>query len=167
MCTVRRAAGAVLARSVGMYRSVTVAALCALSAVAACKKEQPTPTESEQPAASATGAGGPTVSDIKVPDVQYSTNQADIDKGKELFTAKGCNACHKIGGGKLVGPDLKGVTARRDKQWIAKMISRPDIMIKEDPTAKDLFKTHLTPMPNQGVSEADLAPIMSYLKANE
>ncbi len=47
------------------------------------------------------------------------------------------------------------------------MILRPDLMVKEDPTAKDLFKTYLTPMPNQGVPEADLPALMSYLKSNE
>ncbi len=47
------------------------------------------------------------------------------------------------------------------------MILRPDLMVKEDPVAKDLFKTYLTAMPNQGVSDADLGPLMSYLKANE
>ncbi len=26
-----------------------------------------------------------------------------------------CKACHTIGGGKLIGPDLKGVTERRDE----------------------------------------------------
>ena len=30
----------------------------------------------------------------------------DISEGEQLFTAKGCNACHSIGGGDLVGPDL-------------------------------------------------------------
>lgn len=136
-----------------------VAALVFGVAAFGCKKDQA--------AGEGGAAGGGPVDQIKVPDIQYSTAQADIDKGKELFTAKGCNACHKLGGGKLVGPDLKGVTARRDKQWIAKMIMKPDVMIKEDPVAKELFKTHLTPMPNQGVTEADLPLIMSYLKANE
>ena len=104
---------------------------------------------------------------LVVPDIAFSTAAADIDKGKGVFVAKGCNACHKIGGGKLVGPDLKGVTSRRDKQWIAKMILRPDLMVKEDPIAKDLFKTHMTAMPNQGVPESDLPALMSYLKSNE
>ena len=130
----------------------------------ACNKQAPAgePATEQQAAAAQTG-----LATLKVPDVAFSTAQPDIDKGKEVFAAKGCNGCHKIGGGKLVGPDLKGVTARRDKQWIAKMILRPDLMIKEDPTAKDLFKTFMTPMPNQGVPEADLPALMSYLKANE
>ena len=146
--------------------SKTLMFAIAVAMVAACSK--PPPTESNDPPP-ATG-GGPqqsALASLKVPDVTYSSAQPDIDKGKEVFTAKGCNGCHKIGGGKLVGPDLKGVTGRRDKEWIAKMILRPDIMIKEDATAKDLFKTYMTPMPNQGVPEADLPALMSYLKSNE
>lgn len=137
--------------------------LTVLGALFGCKKDDAATSATED--TGATG-GGPST-EIKVPDVQYSSAPADIDKGKQLFAAKGCNACHKLGEGKLVGPDLKGVTARRDKQWIAKMIMRPDLMVKEDPVAKELFKVHLTPMPNQGVTEAELPAIMSYLKANE
>jgi len=145
----------------------TLMFVIAAATIAACSK--PAPTESSTETPPATG-GGPTQSalaSLKVPDVTFSTAQADIDKGKEVFTAKGCGACHKIGGGKLVGPDLKGVTGRRAKEWIAKMILRPDLMVKEDATAKDLFKTYMTAMPNQGVPEADLPALMSYLKANE
>lgn len=146
--------------------------LCAATAIAAaasaCQKEATADAEPTQAAPSTTQtSNGSALASLKVPDVTYSTAQADIDKGKEVFAAKGCNGCHKIGGGKLVGPDLQGVTARRDKEWLAKMILRPDLMVKEDPTAKDLFKTYLTAMPNQGVTEAELGPLMSYLKANE
>ena len=105
---------------------------------------------------------------IAVPDVTYSTSATDVEKGKELFTAKGCSACHKLGGGKLVGPDLKGVTARRHPKWIARMILKPDVMLKEDDIAKDLLKTHLTPMTPMNVDPtSDLPFVMAYLKSNE
>lgn len=133
--------------------------------VVACSKAAP--AESNDPAPAEQPAAQSGLATLKVPDITFSVAPDDIEKGKGVFVAKGCNGCHKIGGGKLVGPDLKGVTARRDKQWIAKMILRPDLMVKEDPTAKDMFKTFMTAMPNQGVPEADLPALMSYLKANE
>ncbi len=143
-----------------MSRGAMVLAVLLLS----CRgRDQP---EEQAPAPPPTATGGG-LADLKVPDVQYSSAPADIERGKELFTQKGCNACHKLGGGKLVGPDLKGVTARRERQWITKMILRPDLMVKEDPAARELLKTHLTPMPNQGIAESDLMPLLSYLKANE
>ncbi len=140
----------------------TLTFVVAAAVIAACNK--PAATE-DPPAASAPAQSA--LSSLKVPEVTYSTAEPDINHGKELFQQKGCNGCHKIGGGKLVGPDLKGVTSRREKEWIAKMILRPDLMTKEDPTAKDLFKTYMTQMPNQGVPESELGSLMSYLKANE
>lgn len=106
--------------------------------------------------------------DIDVPDISYSTAAADIAKGKELFGAKGCVACHRIGGGKLVGPDLKGVTGRRHEKWIEKMILHPEVMLREDATAKGLFATHLTAMANQSVDpKTELPYLLAYLKSNE
>lgn len=131
------------------------------------KKTEPVPPPQEKPAEPAVEAPPPKT-EITVPDFVISTAPADIKKGEEAFAAKGCTACHKIGGGKLVGPDLKGVTARRDQKWIEKMILRPDVMIKEDDVAKKLFVEHLTPMPNQGVNpETELPFILSYLKSVE
>jgi mono/diheme cytochrome c family protein len=107
-------------------------------------------------------------SSVPVPSFTISTSPRDIVRGQELFGEKGCTACHKVGGGKLVGPDLKGVTARRDETWIKRMILRPDVMIKEDEVAKKLFAQHLTPMPNQNVDPTrDLPPLLAYLKSVE
>jgi mono/diheme cytochrome c family protein len=105
---------------------------------------------------------------IEVPEFTVSTAGPDIAKGLEVFGLKGCTACHKVGGGRLVGPDLKGVTARRDETWIKKMILRPDVMIKQDEVAKKLFVEHLTEMPNQNVDpQAELPFLLAYLKSVE
>ncbi|MBK7859661.1 MAG: cytochrome c [Archangiaceae bacterium] len=105
---------------------------------------------------------------VEVPKLDISTDAAAIAQGRDLFSAKGCVGCHKIGGGKLVGPDLKGVTARRDPEWLAKMILRPDVMVKEDDTAKKLLAEHMVPMPNQNVdAQKELPLLLSFLKSNE
>lgn len=36
-----------------------------------------------------------------------------------------CVSCHTIGGGRLVGPDLKGVLDRKDRAWLARFIADP------------------------------------------
>lgn len=142
------------------------------SVVIGCQeKPAPTPkpasTSAATPSASAAGGSG-AVAALKVPDVKYSASADDIKKGEALFASKGCVACHKIGGGKLVGPDLKGVTGRRQASWIARMILYPDVMTREDDTARDLLKTYMTAMTNQGINaDSDLPLLMSYLKANE
>lgn len=140
--------------------------------LSACNDKQPTAVEPPPvaaPTAPAPAAEAPPAKTvIEVPDFVVSVAPADVKKGEEVFAAKGCVACHKIGGGKLVGPDLKGVTARRDEAWLKKMILRPDVMIKDDDVAKKLFTEHLTPMPNQNVDpKTELPFILSYLKSVE
>ena len=117
------------------------------------------------------GAGGGVddgPASIEVPNLEVSDKPEDIAKGEATFVAKGCDACHKIGGGKLVGPDLQGVTSRRSVKWIEKMILKPDVMLQEDPVAKQLLAAHMTAMANQNVSATDELPfILAYLKAHE
>ena len=41
------------------------------------------------------------------------------------FFKNNCAACHTIGGGRLTAPDLKDVTARRDRAWLREFIPAP------------------------------------------
>jgi len=57
------------------------------------------------------------------------------------FFRQNCAACHTIGGGRLVGPDLKDVTARRPRAWLVKFIQNPEAVIQSgDPYAKQLVQ---------------------------
>lgn len=85
------------------------------------------------------------------------------EKGRGLFQSKGCVGCHTIGKGKLTGPDLKGVTQRRSEDWLKKWIKSPDTMVFTDPTAKELLKQYLTPMPNLGLSDEEVDALISFL----
>ncbi len=88
-------------------------------------------------------------------------------RGEQLFTAKGCTACHTIGGGRLVGPDLAGVSARRDFPFIIGMITNPDSMITNDTTAKALLAEYLTPMANQEVSLEEARALFEYFRSKD
>ncbi|MFY0563235.1 c-type cytochrome [Archangium lansingense] len=145
-------------------RPLTLPTLLALSLLTACEEKPAAPP----PPAAAPVPAAPARTEIPTPDITLSTAAADIAKGQEVYAAKGCPACHKLGGGKLVGPDLKGVLSRREQEWVEKMILRPDIMVKEDALAKKLLAEHFTPMPNQGVDpEKELPLILAYLKSAE
>jgi len=87
------------------------------------------------------------------------------DQGKALFQSK-CTACHTIGGGKLVGPDLAGVTTRRDHNWLVRWISAPDQMLaQKDPTATQLLQeNNNVPMPNLGLTQSQVADLISFLE---
>lgn len=96
--------------------------------------------------------------------VAFAKPQFQAGDGEALFKEK-CVACHTIGGGKLVGPDLQGVTERRAKDWLTNWISAPDQMLASgDATATELFKEYnQVPMPNLGLKPDQVASLIAYL----
>lgn len=117
------------------------------------------------PPAAAVGPDGPESIAI-TPIAAVSTDPAVIAEGEAVFGAKGCGACHKFGE-KLVGPDLKGVTARRSVPWIQRMISEPELMTKQDPVAKDMYRSMMVQMSKQGVSADEMPKLVAFLKSKE
>ncbi|MES1980826.1 MAG: multicopper oxidase domain-containing protein [Pseudomonadota bacterium] len=82
--------------------------------------------------------------------------------GKLAFESK-CLACHSIGQGKKLGPDLAGVTGRRTDAWLAQWLKSPDKMLQTDADAKAMLKEYNNiPMPNQGLGDAEIRQYMAY-----
>lgn len=55
------------------------------------------------------------------------------------FFRQNCMSCHTIGGGRLVGPDLKDVSQRKDRAWLQKFIADPKSFLNGgDPYAAKL-----------------------------
>ena len=79
---------------------------------------------------------------------------------------KTCSACHSIGEGVKLGPDLKGVTERRDETWIIKFIQSSQTMIKEgDADAVKLFEEFKKiPMPDNALSEEEIKALLNYIE---
>lgn len=88
-----------------------------------------------------------------------------LDKGSYLFRAR-CAACHTVGEGDGVGPDLLGVTTRRDRAWLTRWLAAPDQMLAEqDPIASELLARYKNvPMPNLGLGEGDVAALIEYME---
>ena len=84
--------------------------------------------------------------------------------GKSIFQAK-CSPCHTIGGGRLVGPDLKGVTGVRNHAWLTRFISTPDrVLASGDPIANKLLKEYGgVAMPNLGLNQTQVDELIAYL----
>jgi len=104
-------------------------------------------------------AGGPANAELDLPQ--------SAEKGEGIFQQK-CSPCHTIGqGGRPTGPDLAGVTERRDQQWLVRMIREPGRLIAEkDPIAVELLKRfNNLQMPAFDLSEADLQALLAYLSA--
>lgn len=85
--------------------------------------------------------------------------------GQRLFQSK-CSACHSLGQGDKLGPDLAGVTARRERAWLARYIQEPDeLLAKGDPIATALFhKYKQVRMPNLKLGSSDVADLVSFLE---
>jgi protein SCO1/2 len=90
----------------------------------------------------------------------------DIDKGQYLFATR-CAACHTIGNGDKVGPDLLGVTSVRDRAWLARIITESDKLIAEkDPIATALFKKYNEiRMPSLPLAEEDVNTLIEFMKS--
>lgn len=90
--------------------------------------------------------------------------ETDAAAGQQLFQ-QNCAACHTIGKGPLVGPDLKGVTDRRPHEWLEQWIAAPDaVLAKKDSYAVGLLhQFHDVQMPNLGLSASNIDAILAYL----
>jgi nitrite reductase (NO-forming) len=84
-------------------------------------------------------------------------------KGKLAFESK-CLACHSIAGGDKLGPDLYGVSKRRDDAWLTRWLRSPEQMLQSDAAAKALLDKYKIPMPNQGLGEDEIKQYVAYFK---
>ncbi len=85
--------------------------------------------------------------------------------GKELFRNI-CGACHTIGKGKLIGPDLKGVSQRHSRDWLFRWIRSSQSLVRaSDPEAVELFNTYnQVVMPDQPfLSDEQIAALLDYI----
>jgi len=86
------------------------------------------------------------------------------ESGKDIFQ-KSCAACHSIGAGRLVGPDLKGVSDRRAEDWLLKFIKSSDKLVKSgDKIAVALLAEYKMPMPDQALSDDQIRKVLAHVK---
>jgi nitrous-oxide reductase len=88
---------------------------------------------------------------------------SDVEKGKEAFEENGCTGCHKIGKD-WNGPDLRGVTTYRSKEWIIDFILHTKKHY-DDPMVRSMINRFNLYMPDQGVEPKDANLIYEYLKS--
>jgi mono/diheme cytochrome c family protein len=86
-------------------------------------------------------------------------------EGQALFGSK-CYSCHNIGSGDKQGPDLKGVTNRRTREWLTEFINTPGAMnARGDQAATELFKRFSpTVMPDQGLTPTQIEAILALIQ---
>ena len=93
-----------------------------------------------------------------------SASAATGDDGRLLFERQ-CAACHTIGGGDRIGPDLAGATERRPREWLLSFVTAPDQMIAAgDPIAVRLYERYnRIVMPNLNLSQDQAAQLLEYM----
>ncbi len=76
-----------------------------------------------------------------------------------------CKACHTIGGGKLVGPDLIGISERREEVWLIKFIQNSQELIQSgDELAIQVFNENMKiPMPAHNLTDDQVRGILAYI----
>ena len=86
--------------------------------------------------------------------------------GERLFRTR-CESCHTIGSGPGLGPDLAGITERRERPWLARWITDPDEMVKEgDPVAMQLVRDWPgIRMPNLGLETTEAEAILAFIES--
>ena len=92
-----------------------------------------------------------------------SPTDPEAVQGKLAFETK-CLACHSVGDGDRLGPDLLGVTERRTEEWITRFLTDPQVMLESDPDAQALLARYQVPMPNQNLTPAEIRQYIRYFR---
>jgi cytochrome c2 len=88
-----------------------------------------------------------------------------VEWGEKLFESNYCSECHTIGGGVEVGPDLLGVTEKRDIEWLKRMILYPGEMERTDSLAKKLYQEYdELGMEIEQLTEEEVEAIIRYIE---
>lgn len=97
-----------------------------------------------------------------LPATPQTPSDAGAIAGKLSFESK-CLACHSIGQGDKLGPDLAGITKQRSDEWLTRWLKAPEKMLATDKDAKAMLKKfNNIPMPNQGLSDTEIKQYIRY-----
>ncbi len=98
--------------------------------------------------------------------VLLTTTAYAADEAASYFR-QNCMSCHTIGGGRLVGPDLKDVTQRKERAWLQRFVANPKSFLDGgDPYAARLKEeARGAVMPNiAGIDETKAASLLDMIE---
>lgn len=97
--------------------------------------------------------------------VLLACSLAQAGEGETIFKTV-CGACHTVGEGVRVGPDLKGATERHPEEWLLRFIKDSQALVKAgDPAAVELFKKfNNIPMPPNAYSDAQIRELLAFIR---
>jgi len=89
---------------------------------------------------------------------------ASVEEGRDVFLEQ-CVVCHTIGEGGRIGPDLAGVTERRERDWLIRWIANPIEMQEEDTLARRVAGEFESAMAPLGLDTAQIVGVLDYIAA--
>ena len=93
-----------------------------------------------------------------------SEMSADAKVGQDVFT-RNCTACHTVGGGDGIGPDLVGIHDRRDAEWLYDWIDDPIGMAKTDPIGQEILaQWNNIPMSDSNLAGKEIDQVLAYIE---
>lgn len=96
--------------------------------------------------------------------------QSTTETSGAVLYKNNCSACHSIGEGRLVGPDLKGVNDRRSEEWLMKWIKSSQSLVKSgDKDAVALFNefNKVVMIDYAFLTDDQIKSILAYVKETE
>ena len=86
------------------------------------------------------------------------------EPGEQTFQVT-CAACHTIGGGRLVGPDLAGIHEKRSRAWLEQFVKSPKSLIDSgDADAVAIFEEYnQLVMPDAFITDEQIKEVLAYL----
>jgi len=112
------------------------------------------------------GANSKGIGRFKEVKLTHPLDEDMIAKAQLIFNAK-CFACHKLTSEKLVGPGWKGVTDRREPEWIMNFITNTQVMLDKDLAAQSDLVTCVVRMPNQDLSDEQARQMLEFMRKND
>jgi len=164
-----------------MKQKFFLAAVVVTLVVAGCTSNQSTennntaaPASGNAPAATATkdtvymaqGSNDKGIGRFKNIQLTHPLDAGMADKGSAIFNSQ-CIACHKLSDEKLVGPGWKGVTDRRQPEWILNFITNTSVMLDKDLVAQAEMVTCVVRMPNQNLTDEQARNILEFMRKND
>jgi len=96
----------------------------------------------------------------------FSQIASTQEPGEQVFNTI-CFACHTIGGGRLIGPDLAGVHEKRSQEWLEKFVKSSQSMINAgDADAVALFEEYSSLlMPDAVATDEQIRQVLIYIES--
>ena len=95
----------------------------------------------------------------------FSLNLFAQTDGAQIFKTN-CISCHTIGGGRLIGPDLEGVSKKRNADWLKQWInSSSDFIASGDADAIAIFEEYnKVAMTSFYFEDEDMDALLAYME---